>query len=223
MTICQKLFSMAVFGLCDTVFCYSPVGSEVDIRPFIAEAVARGKRVALPVCNYESGEMEFYTLGDGTLAESGPMRIPEPIADPDRLVTPTSNTLMLVPGLLFDSHGQRIGYGKGMYDRYIRRFPDFLRGSTAVGVSFDMFVSGTPIPHTDYDVNLALVVTERGIRFMRKIEKPPKWEVRRRRPVPLFDHDGNPVQPCKQEFYDAAYVSSDEGKYAPPRAEETKA
>lgn len=223
MAICQKLFSMALFGLCDTVFCYSPVGSEVDIRPFIAEALARGKRVALPVCDYESGDMEFYTLGDGTLTENGPMRIPEPIADPARLVTPTQNTMMLVPGLLFDCRGRRIGYGKGMYDRYIRRFPDFLRGSTAIGVAFDAFVSDTPIPHTDYDVNLALVVTERGIRFTRKVEKAAKWEVRQRRPIPLLDRDGNPLPPRKIEFHDAAYVSPNEGKYAPPSAKETKA
>ena len=53
--ICKKILSMATFGLCDTVLCYSPVGSEVDIRPVIAEARARGKRVALPVCDYATG------------------------------------------------------------------------------------------------------------------------------------------------------------------------
>ena len=220
--ICQKILAMASFGLCDTVFCYSPVGSEVDIRPLIAEARTRGKRVALPVCDYATGEMEFYDIGDGTLTESGPMRIPEPVPDPARRLTPTVGTLMLIPGLLFDRRGRRIGYGKGMYDRYIRRFPDFLRGSTAVGVTFSALLSDTPIPYTDFDVNLALVVTERGLVFTRRIEKAPKWEVRHRRHVPLLDRDGNPAKPHVREFYDAAYVSPEEGKYAPPRAKETK-
>lgn len=220
--ICKKIVSMALFGLCDTVFCYSPVGSEVDIRPVIAAACAHGKRVALPACDYATGDMEFYALGDGTLVENGPMHIPEPLPDPARRLTPTVGTLMLVPGLLFDRRGRRIGYGKGMYDRYIRRFPDFLRGSTAVGVSFYALLSDTPIPYTDEDVNLALVVTERGLVFTRKIEKAPKWEVRRRRPVPLVDRDGNPAKPRKREFYDADYIPPDAGKYAPPRAKETK-
>ena len=182
----------------------------------------RGKRVALPVCDYATGEMEFYDIGDGMLVENGPMRIPEPVPDPARRLTPTVGTLMLVPGLLFDRRGRRIGYGKGMYDRYIRRFPDFLRGSTAVGVTFHALLSDTPIPYTDFDVNLALVVTERGLVFTRRIEKAPKWEVRHRRHVPLLDRDGNPAQLRARTFYDAAYVSPEEGKYAPPRAKETK-
>ena len=220
--ICRKILAMASFGLCDTVFCYSPVGSEVDIRPLCAEALARGKRVALPVCDYARGEMEFYDISGAVLVENGPMRIPEPPADPARRLTPTAGTLMLVPGLLFDRRGRRIGYGKGMYDRYIRRFPDFLRGSTAVGVTYAALLSDTPIPYTDFDVNLALVVTERGLVFTRKIEKPPKWEVRHRRPIPLLDRDGNPAVPRTRAFHDAAYVSPNEGKYAPPRAKETE-
>ena len=221
LSICQKIVAMASFGLCDTVFCYSPVGSEVDVRPIIAEALRRGKRVALPVCDYETCEMEFYEIADGELlCENGPMKIPEPTPDPARRLTPNAGTLLLVPGLLFDRRGRRIGYGKGMYDRYIRRFPDFLRGSTAVGVTYHALFSDTPIPYTDHDVNLALVVTERGLQFPRKIEKSPKWEVRPRRYVPLVDKEGNPAAPRKREFYDAHYVSPDEGKYQPPRAKD---
>lgn len=221
LTICQKIVTMASFGLCDTVFCYSPVGSEVDVRPVIAEAFRRGKRVALPVCNYDTCEMEFYEISDGDpLCENGPMSIPEPKADPARRLTPSTGTLMLVPGVLFGCRGQRIGYGKGMYDRYIRRFPDFLRGSTAVGVTYHALFSDMPIPYTDNDVSLALVVTEKGLQFTRKIEKAPKWEVRRRRHVPLVDKDGNPAVPYKREFYNAHYVSPEEGKYKPPRAKE---
>lgn len=207
--ICKKIVSMALFGLCDTVFCYSPVGSEVDVRPVIAAACAHGKRVALPTCDYATSDMEFYALGDGTLVENGPMHIPEPLPDPARRLTPTVGTLMLVPGLLFDRCGRRIGYGKGMYDRYIRRFPDFLRGSTAVGVSFHALLSDTPLPCTDEDVNLALVVTERGLVSARKTEKAPK-------------RDGNPAEPRKCGHDNADSIPSDAGKYAPPRAKETK-
>lgn len=221
LAICQKIVSMASFGLCDTVFGYSPVGSEVDVRPILAEAFRRGKRVALPVCDLASGSMEFYEIADGELLrENGPMKIPEPEPDPARRLTPGTGTLLLVPGLLFDRRGRRIGYGKGMYDRYILRFPDFLRGSTTVGVTYHALYSDTPIPYTDLDVSMALVVTERGLQFTRKIEKPPKWEVRHRRHVPLVDRDGNPAAPRKREFYDANYVSPDEGKYRPPRAKE---
>ena len=51
-------------------------------------------------------------------------------------------------------------------------------------------------------------------------KKPSR--LRHRRHVPLLDRDGNPAQLRARTFYDAAYVSPEEGKYAPPRAKETK-
>ena len=91
-----------------------------------------------------------------------------------------------------------------------------------VGVTYHALLSDTPIPYTDFDISAALVVTEKKLHFARKVEKAPKWEVRRRHYVPLLDADGNVAAPRKRDFYQANYVSPDEGKYIKPKAKDVK-
>ena len=217
--ICKRITNMASFGLCDIILCYCPLSSEVDVLPIASAALARGKTVAFPVSDSENGTMEFYRVDDlSELCEVGAFGIKEPKKDESRLVTPTQSTMIIMPGLLFDNHGRRIGYGGGYYDNYIRRYPALFRSSMTVGVTYSALFSDTPIPYTDRDISVAIVVTEKGINFVRKIEKSPKREVRRRHYVPLVDAAGNPAEPKKREYYNANYVSPDEGKYKKPNA-----
>ncbi len=219
--ICKRITNMASFGLCDTILCYSPIQSEVDVLPIARAALARGKTVAFPASDCENGVMEFYRVDDlSELCEVGAFGIKEPKKDESRRVTPTQSTMIIMPGLIFDHHGRRIGYGGGYYDNYIRRYPLLFRSSMTVGVTYSAFFSDTPIPYTDRDVSAALVVTEKGINFVRKIEKSPKREVRRRHYVPLVDAYGNPVERKKRDYYNANYISPDEGKYKKPDAKD---
>ena len=220
-SICKKITTMASFGLCDIILCYAPIGSEVDVMPIAKEALARGKTVGFPVCNSETKEMEFYSVSsldelrdDGVYGELVP-----PVSD-DRFITPTSSTMILMPGLLFDKNGRRIGYGGGYYDKYIRRYEPLFYSSMTVGVTYSAFLSDIPIPYSDHDISSALVVTEKKLNFVRKIEKAPKREVRKRHYVPLIDSNGNPIEKSKKEFYNANYVSPDEGKYKKPDAKD---
>ena len=217
--ICSRITSMASFGLCDIVLCYSPIGSEVDVLPIARAALRRGKTVAFPVC--DGDEMEFYKVNDPSeLTETNHFGVLEPVAKEENLIVPTKTTMILMPGLLFDTHGKRIGYGGGYYDKYIRRYPDLLHSSMTVGVTYSAFLSDIPIPYTDLDISAAIVVTEKKLHLARKVEKAPKWEVRKRRYVPLIDAGGNPVEKKKREFYNSNYVSPDEGTYKKPKAKD---
>lgn len=219
--ICRRIAAMASFGLCDTILCYAAVGSEVDVTLLAETALARGKTVAFPVCAEEAGEMEFYAVSSmSELTVTNRFGIPEPVADAAKRITPTETTMILMPGLLFDKHGKRIGYGGGYYDRYIRKYPSLLHSSMTVGVTFHAFLSDTPIPYTDLDISAALVVTEKKLHFARKVEKAPKWEVRKRHYVPLLDAEGHTVERQKRDFYQANYVSPNEGKYIKPQAKD---
>lgn len=219
--ICKRVTNMASFGLCDIILCYSPIGSEVDVLDIARAALARGKTVGFPACDKETGNMEFYKVTDlSELSEDGVFGVKEPKKDDSRLIVPNANTMIILPGLLFDMNGRRIGYGGGYYDNYIRRYPTLFRSSMTVGVTYSAFLSDTPIPYTDRDVSVALVVTEKKINFVRKIEKSPKREVRQRHYVPLLDSEGNVALPKKRDFYNANYVSPDEGKYKKPKAKD---
>lgn len=221
--ICRRIASMASFGLCDTILCYAAIGSEADLTLLAEEALVRGKTVAFPVCAEESGVMEFYAVDAlSELVEEGKYSIPTPPVRAERRIVPNESTMILMPGLIFDKNGKRIGYGGGYYDRYIRKYPTLLHSSMTVGVTFHTFLSDIPIPYSDHDISVALVVTEKKLHFARKVEKAPKWEVRHRHYVPLLDVDGNAVKPKKRDFYQANYVSPDEGKYIKPKAKDVK-
>jgi 5-formyltetrahydrofolate cyclo-ligase len=68
--------------------------------------------------------------------------------------------IVLVPGVLFDRRGGRLGRGQGYYDRFLSR----LRPSTVlVGVSAEALVSESPLPVDDHDVPMGWLATERGV------------------------------------------------------------
>ncbi|MBR7122861.1 MAG: 5-formyltetrahydrofolate cyclo-ligase [Oscillospiraceae bacterium] len=102
-----------------TVYGYLPYNQEVRTYALLEQALADGKRVAVPKVYGE--EMEFIYLSDLTAVEKGYSGIPEPIADEPIANDPTA--LVLMPGLAFDKQGHRIGYGGGYYDKYLSREP----------------------------------------------------------------------------------------------------
>ena len=64
----------------------------------------------------------------------------------------------LVPGLVFDRAGYRVGYGKGYYDRYLSTFP-----GVRVGIVYADCVLGE-IPRGRFDLAVDVLVTDKGVR-----------------------------------------------------------
>ena len=102
-----------------TIYGYLPYNQEVRTVPMLEQAIADGKRVAVPKCYGD--EMKFIYLDDLTKVEKGYANIPEPIADAPVGDDPTA--LVLMPGLAFDREGHRIGYGGGFYDKFLASEP----------------------------------------------------------------------------------------------------
>lgn len=94
-----------------------------------------------------------------------PMGMPEPLATWSQ-VRPEALDLVLVPGSAFSVHnGHRLGYGKGFYDRLLAQAPQALK----VGLCFDVqLFAGADFPSDPHDVALDALVTESGIRDLRK-------------------------------------------------------
>ena len=86
----------------------------------LAQALADGKQVAVPKVYGE--DMKFILLPDLTRVSKGYAGIPEPVDDGP--VATDTQALVLMPGLVFDKAGHRIGYGGGFYDRFLSREPD---------------------------------------------------------------------------------------------------
>ena len=103
-----------------SIYGYLPYNQEVRTVPILEQAIRDGKRVAVP--KVFGDEMKFLWMDDLSAVCDGYAGIPEPDADGPVADDPTA--LVLMPGLVFDPQGHRIGYGGGFYDRFLAAEPN---------------------------------------------------------------------------------------------------
>ena len=137
---------------------YMSFGSEFDTSAFIQDILARGKRLALPRIDAEKKNIEMRSVADlDRDLVAGTWGIREP-AEHCPQITPNTLDFVLVPGVAFTERGERLGYGKGFYDRLIAGLnPE----CALVAAAFSCQVVPR-IPTTKTDQRVDLVVTETG-------------------------------------------------------------
>ena len=141
---------------------YYPKELEVDTRLLIQRSWALGKTVALPRCVPGTNEMEFFILTSFAQLEEGSFGVMEPRPERCELLRDFSDALCVVPALVYDKKGFRLGYGKGFYDRFLSEFN---------GESIGMIYSGCvadEIPHGKYDRTVNAVITEKDNYFFNR-------------------------------------------------------
>lgn len=158
--IMSKLFALPAYTQSKTIMCFIDLKKEVITRDFIRRSMDNGKRVLVPIIvKEESGgrSMRASQLLDfEDDLESGTMGILEPKPDKRRYADPAEIDFIVVPGLAFDINRNRLGYGAGFYDAYLKKIrPD----CETVAVCFDYQVFER-IPVKDYDVQVGKIITE---------------------------------------------------------------
>ncbi len=141
---------------------YLANSEEIDTGPLLALALARGCSVALPrIVSLRHDRMRFY---DWTgVVRRGPFRIREPLGG--RLRAARELDVVFMPLVGFDAQGNRIGMGRGFYDRHFaqRLRLSHCRRPLLVGLAYD--AQQVPaLPHAPHDVPLDAIVTESSIR-----------------------------------------------------------
>lgn len=148
--ICDKLLELKKY---DSFLVYSAINNEVDLVYFANEAVLAGKKIAYPRVN--GSQMDFYLINSLADLSEGYFHIKEP-TESCPVFYPNRNTLCLVPGLVFSEQGDRIGYGKGFYDKYFNRYSDIAK----IGVAFDFQICPKWEPDS-FDVSMDALITEK--------------------------------------------------------------
>lgn len=92
---------------------------EVDTIHLIEALWQLDKKIAVPKCNPKTREMSFYVIESFAQLETVYMHLREPIPELSEFVDANEMDVILVPGVVFDIHGYRVGYGGGYYDRYL--------------------------------------------------------------------------------------------------------
>ena len=134
---------------------YLPIGSEIDPRPLMGKLEREGAKLALP-CVLDDGPMIYRHYRRGDPLEKRAFGLLEPGHE----VPEVMPTLVLAPLLGFDRAGNRLGYGKGHYDRALQR----LRAQGRVFVCGLAYFGqeGEAVPAEPHDIPLDWVMTERG-------------------------------------------------------------
>ena len=104
---------------------------EVNTQYLISILQGKDKHVLLSKSNFSTLEMKNYLLTDSTKIITNPIGIPEP--EGGIAIDHSNIQVVFVPLLAYDSLGNRIGYGKGFYDRFLAKCrPDALK----IGVNY---------------------------------------------------------------------------------------
>lgn len=156
--VTARFLNSGIYRSSQTLMTYYSREIEVSTREVINEALLDGKKVALPVCR-ETGMMDFYFIRSLTELIPGKFGIPEPDVCRCELAKPDADCICLVPGLAFDSGGNRLGFGGGYYDRYLASYPDF--GCT-VGLCYDSCFC-VELPGEPHDISVDFIITENEI------------------------------------------------------------
>ena len=151
------LFSCPEWEVSETVFCYVSFRDEADTFRIIREALARGKKAAVPRVEGKH-RMEFYYINSMDDLSPGYMGIPEPSEDAEERAVPVKNDLMVMPGAAFDRSGTRLGYGAGFYDAYLSKYPDCRKLALAYSVQIE-----EKIPPEPHDIPVEMIITEKGM------------------------------------------------------------
>lgn len=157
-SITQKLLETPEYAEAATVLTYVSVSSEVSTRMFIEGALRDGKKVAVPRC-LPGHRLEFVAISSLDQLAPAPFNLLEPPKDLSALtVSQMDDSICIVPALLVDTKGYRLGYGAGFYDRFLSTY-----SGKKICLAYQQNLSKTELPHTEFDVAVDMVITESDI------------------------------------------------------------
>ena len=136
---------------------YYPSNYEVDILNFLYKASKKKFRIVLPVIK-SSNRMFFKPWVYKEPLYVNKFGILEPKNSKKKIIP----DLIMVPLVAFDNHLNRIGYGKGYYDRSLRKISKIKKNAISLGIAYS-FQKCQKIPTNKHDFKLDYIFTEKGI------------------------------------------------------------
>lgn len=150
--ICRRLAALPELVAADVVLGYAAHGDEVSIDGALRRLLSSGIIVCLPWV--DGPVLGLGAIGDLEAdVEPGWRGVREPRV-PRRPVQPRRIDAVIAPGVGFDEHGNRLGYGGGHFDRLLGRLRP---GVPVIGVAFEaQVVSRLPVAPHDHPVDVVI-------------------------------------------------------------------
>jgi 5-formyltetrahydrofolate cyclo-ligase len=154
--VCSHLKKQAFFQKAATCLFFAPLPGEINIWPLMEETLGTNKPIALPRFNPASQLYEACLIqNSATDLIIGPYELREP-SPTCPVMALEAFDLILVPGVGFDAVGNRLGRGKGYYDRLL----SVTRGYKC-GIGFEEQLV-EQIPAVEHDIKMDCVITPQG-------------------------------------------------------------
>jgi len=165
--IAEHVTALPEWKDCKTVLAFLPMQGEVDTTGVLERALLENKILAVPRMYAE--DIRFHRI-ESTAGpwENHPYGVREPPATfpvVDPCAEESGEVLVITPGLCFDCRGGRLGFGKGYYDRVLKRCRRERPGQVffaAVGFAIQLI---DKVPRDAHDCMVDAIVTERGVEF----------------------------------------------------------
>jgi 5-formyltetrahydrofolate cyclo-ligase len=157
--ICNFLIKSDALPEVKCIALYYPMDKEVQVTKLI-EKYYLDIKIVLPVVTGD--QIHFYQYTGKANLRKGPFGIPEP--DSGEITPPEDIDVFFVPGIAFDRACNRLGRGKGYYDRYLSGLTD----KFIIGLCFDFQVFER-LPTGKHDKKMSLVITETRVLFNKQL------------------------------------------------------
>lgn len=156
----ERLCSMKEYKDAAVILAYMSCKNEVITGAFIEKCLSDGKRVALPRVEAAEGAgrlLRVYEIRNVSLdVKEGFKGIPEPDPSCSDLLGPDKIDLAVIPGVAFDTGGNRLGYGTGYYDMFL---PLLRADCMKAGIAFELQIADK-LPAEEHDFRLDMIITE---------------------------------------------------------------
>ena len=151
--ISKKIIESDFYKNANQVLVFASTDDEFDTSLLVEQCRIDGKKVFYPICIDNSGKMKFKEVNSLNDLAYGMYNILEPKSY-CKDYNPSENDIIIVPCLSIDKFGYRIGYGKGYYDRFLKKF-----NGVSICPCYDELLSDT-LPTDKFDMKINILVTQ---------------------------------------------------------------
>lgn len=163
--IADQLLHSRLWANARRIYSYLSFGNEVDTRRIINAGLEQGKTIALPrmaVTIQRPCGLEWYVIDSLDGLEKISFGLEEPVADPARKVeffvgAAREESLVIVPSLVLDRQGYRLGYGGGFFDSFLGEFQ-----GVSVGLCRDGFLLDELTCIEPHDIPVDYILSDKG-------------------------------------------------------------
>ncbi len=164
--IIDKIKDTVEYKSSKSIMVYMDFKNEVNTKTFITEALAEGKKIIIPYTDVEKVliiPVEINSLDDLVLCKFGYLEPKkEALNNPYDI---EKIELIIVPGVAFDKRKNRIGFGKGYYDKFLRNrnaLTNEITSAKAFALAYEFQVF-EEIPAEEHDIKMDKIFTEENV------------------------------------------------------------